>query len=65
MSLEKFITDILNIKSEKIEKLTSIDLHDNSILIKVRLKRDHEIKCPLCKNEKVKIHGYSKRTLIL
>lgn len=64
MSLEKFITDILNIESEKIEKLTSVDLYDNSILIKVRLKYDHEIKCPLCKNEKVKIHGYSKRTLI-
>lgn len=46
MSLEKFITDVLNIESERIEKIYSINQSDNSVLIKIRLKMDDEIRCP-------------------
>lgn len=47
MSLENFITDILNIKSENIEKLTSINQSNNSIIIKITMKRDPNCKCPI------------------
>ena len=63
MSIEKFITDILNINAETIEKLNSIPQSDGSIIIKVRLKPNSDIMCPLC-NRKGKIHGYSPRKLI-
>ncbi len=61
MSLEKFITDLLNIEMDKIESLTSVD-EDNSLSIKVKLKSS-DVKCPLC-NGDVKIHGYYNRKLI-
>lgn len=61
MSLEKFITDLLNIEIDKIEKLASIDTGDG-VSIKIRLKSDN-VKCPLC-NGTVKIHGYYDRKLI-
>lgn len=61
MSLEKFITDLLNIEIDKIEKLTSVDTSDG-LSIKVRLKSS-KVKCPLC-NGNVKVHGYYDRKLI-
>ncbi len=61
MSLEKFITDLLNIEMDKIDKLTSVDM-DDGLSIKIRLKSDG-IKCPLCGGN-VKIHGYYDRKLI-
>ncbi|MBR3840354.1 MAG: ISL3 family transposase [Erysipelotrichales bacterium] len=63
MSLEKFITDILNIKLETLEKIDSLVTSDDSILIKIRLVPTKNPSCPLCKNS-VKIHGYYPRKLI-
>ena len=63
MSLEKFITDILNIKSESIEKIDSFSLPDDSVNIKIKLKPSDELVCPVC-NAKGKIHGYYPRKLI-
>ncbi len=60
-SLEKFITDLLNIEMDRIEKLISVDT-DEGLSIKVRLKSS-DVKCPLC-NGPVKIHGYYDRRLI-
>lgn len=61
MSLEKFITDLLNIEMDKIEKLIPVDT-GNGLSVKVRLKSS-DIKCPLC-NGDVNIHGYYDRKLI-
>lgn len=58
MSLEKFITDMLNIKSENIEKLETILHSDNSISIKIKLVPNENTICPYCSG-KVSILGYS------
>lgn len=63
MSLTKFITDMLNIEPDQIEKLDSIKQSDDSIIQKIRLKHDEHVQCPYC-HGKVKIHGYSPRKLI-
>lgn len=63
MSLEKFITDILNIKSESIEKINSFSSPDDSVNIKIKLKPSDEIVCPIC-NTKGKVHSYYPRKLI-
>ena len=63
MSLEKFITDMLNIESSEIESLNSIPHSDGSIVIKVKLCRKENMSCPLCHGY-VKIHGYYPRKLL-
>ena len=63
MSIEKFITDILNIKLENVEKINSIPQSDSSIIVKVRLKPNPNTVCPIC-GHSVTIHGYSQRKLI-
>jgi transposase len=61
MSLDKFITQILNIKEEDLEEITPIMQSDGSSIIKIRLKARSTI-CPYC-DGKVKIHGYYTRML--
>lgn len=61
MSLEKFITGLLNIKTCEIETLDELDKADGSVEILIKLAKK-EVKCPLC-NGDVKIHGYYKRKL--
>lgn len=61
MSLEKCITDLLNIKTDDIEKISPVENGDG-LSIKVKLKSG-DIKCPLCGGS-VKIHGYYDRKLI-
>ena len=63
MSLEKFTTDILNIKSEYLEEITTLNKSDNTIVIKLKIKDSKENVCPICKR-KGKIHGYYPRKLI-
>ncbi|MGN1343401.1 MAG: hypothetical protein ACI4U3_02395 [Traorella sp.] len=47
MSNEKFITDILNIELENIEKIVSIPQTDSSIKVRVRLKPKPDVCCPI------------------
>ena len=61
MSLDKFITQILNIKEEDLEEITPIMQSDGTSIIKIRLKA-HPTVCPYC-GGKVKIHGYYTRRL--
>lgn len=63
MSLTKFITDMLNIEPDQIEKLDSIKQSDDSIIQRIRLKHDEHIRCSYC-HGKVKIQGYSSREVI-
>ena len=63
MSLENFITDMLNIELDMIEKIASLKQSDGSIVIKIRLVRNKNEYCPLCQ-QKVKIHGYYSKKLI-
>lgn len=63
MSLENFITDMLNIEPNMIEKMDTLKQSDGSIVVKIRLIRDPNVVCPLCK-QKVKIHGYYSKKLI-
>lgn len=62
LSLENLIIDMLNIKSENIEKIISISQQNNAVIIKITMKRDPNCKCPIC-NEKAKILGYYPRKL--
>ena len=62
MSLENFITDMLNIKSENIEKISSITQSNNTVIIKITMKRDSNCNCPICHNN-LKIKGYYPRKL--
>ena len=61
MSLEKFITDMLNIDLNNIEKLDSISNSKKEVTVKIRLKKIETV-CPFCK-EKPKNHGYYDRKL--
>jgi len=63
LSLEKFITDILNIELNDNESMSSIDKSDGSLVIKIKLKRKNDVCCPYCGGN-VKIHGYYERKLI-
>jgi transposase len=62
MSLDKFITDMLNINAEDLEFLDSTKKPDGTMLITLRLK-PKPIVCPYCKGA-VKIHGYYSRKLV-
>lgn len=61
MSLSQFVSNILNLSEERIEKLVQIPKSDGSIVIKIKL-RVNIGKCPYCKNS-VKIHGYTSKNL--
>lgn len=61
MSLNKFITQLLNIEEEQIEDLKQIIQSDNSVIFKVKLKFRPTL-CPYC-NGPAKIHGYYSRKL--
>lgn len=63
LSLENFIIDMLNIKSENIKKIISINQSNNTVIIKITMKRDPNPNCPIC-NGNVKILGYYPRKLI-
>lgn len=61
MSLNQFITDMLNIKSEDLESVQHVKQSDDTLLIKVKLKKKPVV-CPYCKGP-VKIHSYYPRKL--
>lgn len=61
MSLNQFITNILNIKSEQIQELLTLNQSDGSMVIKIRLVDAH-CACPYC-NGQAHIHGYYQRKL--
>lgn len=63
MSLENFITDILNIDYDRIEKISAVDIDHSSVSVYVRLKPDPNVVCPLC-HGKVKIRGYHQKKLV-
>lgn len=53
----------MNINTEQIQKIIPISHSDGTIDLKIRLKPDKNITCPLCKR-KVTINGYIKRKLL-
>ena len=61
MSLEQFITDLLNVKSDDIQEIYHLKQSDESLIIKVKLKRTL-LSCPYCR-KKLNIHGYYARKL--
>ena len=58
MSLNQFITEILNIKEEDLEDVQPFKQSDDTLLIKLKLK-NHQPLCPYC-NKEVKIHDLDK-----
>lgn len=63
MSLEKFITDMLNVELDELDSITSIPQSDDSIVIKLKLCKKENVSCPIC-HGKVKTHGYYSRKLL-
>lgn len=64
MSLEKFITNILNIDESRIKSIESITSSDKQqINVYIKLNEDKDVKCPYCK-EKPLVHGYYRKKLI-
>ena len=61
MSLEQFITDLLNVKADDIQEIYHLKQSDQSLILKVKLKR-HLLTCPYC-GKKLNIHGYYTRKL--
>lgn len=61
MSLEQFITKLLNLKESDLQELVSLEKSDESIEFKLKLKPKPTV-CPLCGGI-VKIHGYYPRKL--
>ena len=61
MPLDRFITNMLNIKSEQIQELLTFNQSDGSMIIKIRLIDAH-CACPYC-NGQAHIHGYYPRKL--
>ena len=53
MSLHKFITDMLNIKPDYIDKIDSFDLSDGSVNLRIRLKAKKDICCPVCAEKSI------------
>ena len=62
MSLDKFITQVLNIKEDDLGEILPIEQSDGTLVIKLKL-RYHPTSCPFCK-QKAKIHGYYPRRLV-
>ena len=61
MSLEKFITKVLNVKADGIQKMTSIEEENGSLTLKLWLKPKNP-QCPVCGGPAA-IHGYYSRRL--
>ena len=61
MSLENFITDMLNIKLEDLENISPIKQSDGTIIVKLKLK-SKPFNCPYC-GQLTRNHGYSRRKL--
>jgi transposase len=61
MSLEQFITDLLNVKTDDIQEIYHLKQSDQSLILKVKLKRCL-LSCPYCR-KKLNIHGYYTRKL--
>ena len=55
MSLDKFITQVLNIKEDDLGEILPIEQSDGTLVIKLKL-RYHPTSCPFCK-QKAKIHA--------
>lgn len=62
MSLNQFITEMLNIKQEDIAELIPITQSDGAVIIKIKLMNKIAT-CPYC-NKKIKNHGYYQRKLL-
>ena len=62
ISNTNFITDMLNINELDIESNSTISQSNDTVKIKVRLKSDPDIVCPLCKKPVIK-NGFVSRTL--
>ena len=45
MSLEKFITDMLNVELDELDSITSIPQSDDSIVIKLKLCKKENVSC--------------------
>ncbi|MDO5139090.1 MAG: ISL3 family transposase [Oscillospiraceae bacterium] len=58
---DDFITHILNIDYDRLEKIDSADDGQGGLLIKVTLKNSETL-CPVCKG-KTKIHGYNEKKI--
>ena len=56
MSLEQFITDLLNVKSDDIQEIYHLKQSDQSLILKMKPKRSL-LSCPYC-GKKLNIHGY-------
>lgn len=63
MSLEKFITKVLNVKAEGIQKMTSIEEENGSLTLKLWLKPKNP-QCPACDGPAA-IHGYYSHRLTM
>lgn len=61
MSIKKFITDVLNIESDKIESIDSIDAPNGDLSLRIKLVSE-VTKCPHCGGS-IKSHGYYDRKL--
>ncbi|MCF0111559.1 MAG: ISL3 family transposase [Erysipelotrichaceae bacterium] len=63
MSLNRFVSTILNISPDRILDLDVLEHQDSSVSVYVRLIPDSTTVCPLCKGN-VYIHGYTPRKLV-
>lgn len=61
MSLQQFITEILNIEESSIETIHTLKDSDENLIITLRLKQTN-FTCPYCKDSG-KVHGYYQRKL--
>ena len=63
MSIEKFITDTLNIDPNTIDSIESIRSTDESVAVRIKLKPDPDPKCPYCGTQLV-CNGFYNKKLI-
>lgn len=62
MSIDNFITTILNLNDSEIESIVNQSV-DNEVLINIKLKvKEKDLLCPYCHNKRI-IHSYHKRII--
>ena len=61
MSIEKFITDMLNIDPSTVESINSVESSDESVSIHIKLKQTDNMRCPYCGNSLVSNGFYKKK----
>ena len=61
ISNTKFITDMLNINEVDVESISTISQSNETLKVKVRLKADPDVVCPLCKSPVIKNDLISKK----